>query len=179
MSRKSHQVWLDSAIGSELTENESRELYLISKRQHYEEGKKLFVEGDPAKEIFLILEGEVDVIKLGGSGGQTILATLGPRAILGEMSLLTREKRSATAQVRKSVDLLRIEWDDIEKLFSHHPEVAYKLIVGIARMMAGRLKRINAKVADMMEGAEGAGEQKRSIEEFAVFKKKLFSEWSF
>ena len=50
--------------------------------EEYEEGEKIFVEGDPGKVMYVVLEGEVD-IKV---RGQTIY-TAQPGEIIGEMAL--------------------------------------------------------------------------------------------
>ena len=57
------------------SEAEAREIHYISRREEYGEGEKLFVEGNPAVEIFLIVEGEVDVVKKGVEERPTTLAT--------------------------------------------------------------------------------------------------------
>jgi CRP-like cAMP-binding protein len=178
MSKVDHKVWMESAIGREFTEAEAREIHYICRREEYGEGEKLFVEGNPAVEIFLIVEGEVDVVKKGFEGRPTTLATLGPGAILGEMSLLMQDQRSASAVTRTAAMVLRVEWEHFQKLLKNEPQVAFKVVNGLARLLATRLKRINAKVAELTTLDEPLQDGQR-IEEFASFKKKLMSDWSF
>lgn len=172
-------LWQQSAIGRDMSEAEARELLLLSRREHYALGEALFREGDVAAEFFLIVDGEVDVIKRGHDEKTSVLATLGAGAILGETSLLTREARSATAQARSDATVLRVRWEDFESFLRENPAGAYQIVFGLARLLAMRLKRINAKVADLTTSEGVLPEPDPKFEEFASFKHKLLSEWSF
>jgi CRP-like cAMP-binding protein len=171
------RVWLDSSLGQELSEAEARELYHISRREEYEDGGHLFQEGDPAEELFLIVRGEVQVLKRHGDD-HAVIATLGVGSVVGEMSLLTKTKRGASARSKGDSMVLRVRWKDFEELLSHYPGAAYKMVFSLARILAGRLKSINLKVAELQTDAEKATEGNR-LEEFASFKQKLMSDWSF
>jgi CRP-like cAMP-binding protein len=171
-----HTVWLNSGIGKGLTDGEARELLLISRRESYEDGDSIFSEGDPAAEFFLILEGEVHVLKQRGER-KAIIASLGSGSILGEMSLLQGTDRSATAAVKGDTLVLRVKWNDFEEMLKHSPGAAFKLMHAFARVLAGRLKKINLKVAELTTSERTTDDSR--LEEFANFKQKLLSDWSF
>ncbi len=177
-----HQLWLTSVIGKALTDSEARELFMISRREHYQQGQHLFQEGDDAVALFLLAEGTVEITKgigVAGRGHTTQLASLSAGAIVGEMSLLTKEKRSATAIVMTpTATVLRISWKDFEELLGQNPAVAYKLMYALAGTLASRLRNINARLADMAERNLNHTPHEQ-IEEFQLFKKKIFSDWSF
>lgn len=177
-----HQLWLTSVIGKDLSDTEARELFMISRRESYDKGQRLFEEGEDAVALFLLAEGTVEIVKrIGSAGGgnTTVLASLSAGAIVGEMSLLTKEKRSATAMVTTSTaTVLRISWKDFEEMLGQNPAVAYKLMYALARTLAIRLRNINARLAEMAERNLNHAPHEQ-IEEFQSFKKKLFSDWSF
>ena len=180
MTSVSHELWMNSVLGRELEEGEARELFLISKREAYNKDDLLFRQGDKSRSLYLIVDGEIDIEKDTNNGKVTI-ATLVPGVVLGEMSLLTDEDRSASARVcTENATVLAIAWDDLQKMMSENQSSAYKLIYALSRLLAHRLKRINLKVADMLanrgEGPQRPGEK---LEEFARFKQKLFRDWSF
>src|SRR5437868_1308196 len=116
MTEITHHLWLQSGIGKDLSEAEARELFMNSRRERYTGGDKLFEEGDAPVSFFLIASGEVDVVKRGERGTSTVLATLGTGSVVGEMSLLTGDTRSATAFVKKDATVLRVQWKDFEEL---------------------------------------------------------------
>ena len=60
-------------------------------------GSDLFREGDPGDGLFLVAAGEINVVKRGPAGEHS-LARLAAGGVLGEMSLVTAEARSATGR---------------------------------------------------------------------------------
>ena len=174
----SHHLWLKSVIGKDLLDGEARELFMISRRERYSKGDKLFEEGAEPAELFLLAEGAVDITKKIGDGTM-VIAVLSSGSIVGETSLLTREKRSASAIVSTpTATALRVSWKDFEELLSQNPAVAYKLMYALARVLAMRLRNINMRVVEMSDRTPN-NTPHEEIEEFASFKKKLFSDWSF
>jgi CRP-like cAMP-binding protein len=173
-----HQLWLTSIIGKDLLEGEARELYMISRRERYTKGERLFAEGDEPVALWLLVAGDVEIVKKTG-GVTTTIATLHKGSIVGEMSLLTKERRSASATVTSSEAVtLRIAWKDFEDLLAQNPAVAYKLMYAIARVLSHRLRSINARLHQMAERNLNNAPHEQ-IEEFAAFKNKLFDDWSF
>lgn len=178
MTDINHHIWLESAVGKELSEPEAIELHLLSRREEYRGGQHIFEEGAPAHEFFLIVEGEVEVVQRAENDRVVVLATLGPLSLLGEMSLLSQGNRSATARVKGHAKVLRVEWEACQELLKNNPTAAYKLIYAMARVLAGRLRSVNHKVAELTTSSEPTVED-RKLEEFATFKQKLLSDWSF
>lgn len=175
----SHQLWLKSVLGKDLLDGEARELFMLSRRERYKKGDKLFDEGEDPVALFLVADGTVEVQKRMSNGTPTALASLGPGHIAGEMSLLTREKRSASAIVTSDeATALRVAWKDFEDLLTQNPAVAYKLMYALARVLAARLRGINSRLAEMTERNLNHAPHEQ-IEEFQSFKKKLFNDWSF
>lgn len=88
---------------------------------HYEPGEVVFHEGDAGDSLFMILSGNVEVLK--NSGGQPhVVGALGPGEYFGEMALLGRHPRSATARALTSVDLLVLPATDFSALAGSLPE---------------------------------------------------------
>lgn len=175
----SHLTWLKSVVGKDLTDAEARELFMISARERFSRGDQLFEEGSEPNALFLLADGEVDIMKKLPDGTLHGLATHSAGAVVGEMSLLTREMRSASAVVRSpEATVLRVTWKDLEELLKREPAVAYKLMYALARVLAGRLKTINVRLGDAATRSANNNPHEQ-IEEFQAFKKKLFADWSF
>lgn len=79
-------------------------------------------EGTPADACYLLLEGEVRVLRDGVD-----LALLGPGDLLGEMALLGRSLRAASATTRTPVRALRLEYDVLRRLLHERPRLARSL----------------------------------------------------
>lgn len=78
-------------------------------------GEELFHEGEAGDRAFVIKEGEIEVLKA-STGGQVLLATLGPSEVIGEMAVLEEVPRNASAVARTDVMLVEIKKDDLSSL---------------------------------------------------------------
>ncbi|MGD8289628.1 MAG: cyclic nucleotide-binding domain-containing protein, partial [Gemmatimonadota bacterium] len=88
--------------------------------------------------FFVVVQGAVRI-----SRGQHDLATLGPREGFGEMAILDRETRSATATAKEATTLIRLDRDSFDKAVEANPVVAR----GIYRVLTQRLRNTLAQVA--------------------------------
>jgi CRP-like cAMP-binding protein len=97
MSNAHTAVLKSMALCRALSAGELDAIAAIVDTQEVAAGKDLFREGDPGDGLFLVVSGEIEIIKRGPSGERS-LARLGPGSVLGEMSLITTEARSATGR---------------------------------------------------------------------------------
>jgi CRP-like cAMP-binding protein len=103
----------------------------------------LFIAGDAGDGCYRVEDGLLKVTMVSRSGSERILAFLGPRAIVGEMSIIDGLPRSASVvAVRAAVlsFLSRIEFEDFA---NKHPEV-YKFLL---TLLAARLRETDSTVA--------------------------------
>ena len=82
-----------------------------------ESGSALFDEGDIGDKAYVIAEGELEILKE-SSGRQVRIAVSGPGDVVGEMSLLTAEPRSATARARSDTKLVAIPKSCLDDVLS-------------------------------------------------------------
>jgi CRP-like cAMP-binding protein len=73
----------------------------------FRKGTVLFREGDLGRDMFIVLQGKVQVRKRVGST-ETVLAELSAGEFFGEMALLIGQDRSATVEVIEDSKLLVI-----------------------------------------------------------------------
>ena len=74
----------------------------------YEPGQEVVREGDVGKRLYVISEGEVDVVQAGPDGGEGHLASLGPGQHFGEMAVFSGRRRTATVRARTRVRVLSL-----------------------------------------------------------------------
>ena len=87
----------------------------------------LWREGDPAPDVVLLLEGEVEVTPDGPEGEEVVLRTVGPGAILGEIASMDGSSRGATARASTPCRVLRIPTADFRTLLLRRPDVMEEL----------------------------------------------------
>jgi CRP-like cAMP-binding protein len=112
-------------------------------------GDTLIREGDPGQGVYVVLRGEVAVVRT-EDGAEVELARLGPSEVFGEIALLTREPATATVRAAKpGTSLLFLSRDYFERLLAAVPE----LRTYFERLSEDRLmdQRISRSVIDAYE----------------------------
>lgn len=103
--------------------------------------------GEPGEKYFLLAAGKVDVIQVDKDGTEKVLSALGPGQGVGEMSLLTGEKCSATVRSTDTVKALVINRSDFERML----EAAPQLNRHFNKILADRLRSTNQKLTDVIQ----------------------------
>lgn len=123
-------------------------------------GGDLFREGDPGDGLFLVVAGEINVIKRGPAGEHS-LARLGYGGVLGEMSLVTSEARSATGRALVDTQVLYLPATRFRALLAADSIAAHKMVAAIAEVLARRLATMNGMVLQLA-GKPGSADAERS-----------------
>ena len=100
-------------------------------RSHYEPGQVVFNQGDSPRSFFIILDGQVQVVRR-RSGVEELVATLGPGEYFGEISLLLGVRHTATIRALTSVDLLIMNGNDFTALANSSADFS-NLLGGVMR----------------------------------------------
>ena len=111
-------------------------------------GETVFREGDPAREMYVVLDGEIEVLKKSRRGRETRVAILGPNDTFGEMSIIDMQPRSATVRALGSARLLRISTEEMDALYRHDLKSYTLIVLNIARDLSRRLRVADGLLAD-------------------------------
>lgn len=107
----------------ELLDDKGRDRLLASaERKAFEVGETICKEGETGDEFFLILGGKV-AVAADDFGTSKSVASLGRGGFFGEMSVLTRQPRSATVTVEERADVLVFRRASVEALLADYPVV--------------------------------------------------------
>ena len=112
-------------------------------------GAQLVGEGEPASSVFVVCAGELEVCKRGSHGAEVRLAVLRAGDLVGEMSLIDIQPRSATVRALTPAVLFRLGHAEIARLYGQHPEVYTLLVLNIAREISRRLRVADQKLVEM------------------------------
>ena len=121
----------------------------LAREVHVAPGGLVFAEGEPARSMFIVRQGELEICKRGRDGTEFCLATLQRGDCVGEMSLIDIQPRSATARAVGEATLCVIDQQEIAKLYQTDLEVYTLLVLNIAREISRRLRRADQILADM------------------------------
>ena len=114
---------------------------------HFDNGQVLFHEGDDGDDMYIIQSGRV-AIKKKVKDGDTTLAVLEKGDFFGEMAILERMPRSATAEVIEEGDLIVISGEMFGDMIKANPEIAVRML----RKQSIRLRETNRQVESLMAG---------------------------
>jgi CRP-like cAMP-binding protein len=131
----------------------------------FEPGDVIFSEGDDSREMFVVLEGNVEVVKISPRGGEVKLAALDRGEFLGEMSLLESLPRSATARAVNRVRLLAIQPGGFLLKIRRDPTFAFEIMQSLSR----RIRVTNEALMKAMSRGETSVESLRQIIQGAEF----------
>jgi CRP/FNR family transcriptional regulator, cyclic AMP receptor protein len=112
-------------------------------------GATVFREGDASHTSYmlLVLSGEVSVETADPrGGGQVAISVLGPGNMIGEMGLLDGSPRSATCLASTAVQAGGLSRKALERLIEDNPRVGAKLMVGLSKRLADRLRAMSEQL---------------------------------
>jgi CRP-like cAMP-binding protein len=115
---------------------------------HFKKGQVLFHEGDDGDEMFIIQSGRV-AIKKKVQDGEALLATLEKGDFFGEMALLERMPRSASAEMLDDGDLIVISNEIFGDMIKANPEIAVRML----RKYSLRLRETNRQLEHVLSHA--------------------------
>ncbi len=107
---------------------------------HFEPGEVIVQQGDPAEAVYIIAEGEVEILLAALDGHTMRLGTVGRHSLLGEIAVLCNGRRTATAQAKDRVVTLKIEAKVFLDLLRQSPEIGMQVM----KILAERLERSTA-----------------------------------
>ena len=96
----------------------------------------LFNEGDAGDSCYIVMSGRAEAIKNYGKDNEIILGELKKGDIIGDMALITGEKRSATIKASKLSRLIYISKKSFDKVMYNNP----KALMEVSKALINRLK---------------------------------------
>lgn len=113
----------DSLGGPLLTASQLQEMAAFGSERAVAAGELLFEAGEASLDLFVVLEGEVEIVRSEGAG-EVIVTAFGPGKFIGELGLLTGQRRFLTGRVSRAGRVLVIEQAEFRRLMSVRPALA-------------------------------------------------------
>ena len=129
-----------SEIFQNTAETELVELAGILEEVYLDPNVTLFSKGDPGNCMYFIFNGKMKI-----HDGEHMLAELGANEIVGELSVLDAESRSASATTLEECLLLKLEQEAFYEILMINADI----LKGILKTLCKRLRVINKKSISM------------------------------
>ena len=129
-----------------------RLIAFASKRRFHRAGEEIYREGQVSDGGYVIVSGQVDLVA--GKGNRTVvLASFLQNGLIGELSLVTENRRIATAIARTNVELLFIPREAFRRMLSEYPQLAESLQRRIAANVRAMLSEMSAVETRLQQNA--------------------------
>ena len=139
-----------------------------------EPGVVVMREGERGQGLLVLVEGSTEILKQGWDGGEVPIATVEAPTVVGEMSLITERPHSATVRALTACEFQLLTRSQFDRLIKSESLAAYKVVATLADVIAWRLDRMDEKFVELSRQGGGVA----PVEEIAVLKHKLFTEWN-
>ena len=121
---------------------------IAKQTQHhfFHKGEVIIRQGGRDRRLFIIISGEVEVIKGLGRKNERHLRTLGPHSYFGEMSLIDDLVRSASVVAKGDTQILSLDQWNLRKEIEKYPAMAFELL----QMLSRRIRTIEKSMINML-----------------------------
>jgi CRP-like cAMP-binding protein len=133
-----------------LTSNDWSLINARARRRVFKLGEEIIHQGSLGDSIFILRRGEASV-ELAVTSKRSVLATLGPDDICGDMAFLERGKATATVVARDAeVEADEISASDLREIFEAFPRLGSRFYLSLAIVLAQRLRNTSRELAREM-----------------------------
>ena len=124
------------SIFSSLPDEEVEHLAETLDLKEIPQGMLLLEEDALGDGYYILVTGEVEVIKALGTPDERLLGVRGPGSLFGEMSLFSKDgQHTASVRARTVLQLLEMSPEDLDGLLQRQPKFAYEMIRTISRRL--------------------------------------------
>lgn len=135
----------DVALFAGLDEVHLKELVTRGGRRRFEPQETLFLQGQTAEGLYIVLAGRVRVFKTSSRGREQTLMIMGPGDPVGEVAVLRGENYPATAEALEPAEAFYMPRRAFLDLVSREPEVAMRLLAALS----ARLRSFASLIEDL------------------------------
>jgi hypothetical protein len=127
-----------------LSLRQARVFALLSEIRELRAGEALIREGDPGRDLFLVIQGELSAW-VDRDGARLELSRMTRGDVIGEVGMFAR-RRSANVDATTDAKLLCFDDADLERLTRRYPRIATRIYANLSRAQATRLARATERV---------------------------------
>lgn len=129
----------------DLSEEDLEKIAAISIERKYRKNMIVFMEGEPGDAFYYIKSGKVKVFRTYEDGKEHIINIFGEGEVFGEVTLFNSIPYPASASVYEDAVIGVIKNQDLEKLITGNPDLAFRLI----KVLTRRLLLSQQKIKDL------------------------------
>jgi len=133
----------------------------VAVERSFQPGQVVFEEDSTGREVYLIVEGVVEVVK-GHGTEEMVVATNGPGTFFGEMALIEDRPRFAAIRALEPTRLLEFSERDVRSVLIRQPLLLYQ----VTRLLSARVRETDLKmIADLQRKNQELAQAYRELQE--------------
>ena len=144
-----YKIVRNSLLGSELTEEEARQLAARMGVQHFQNDEFLVKEGDFYQSLFLLAEGKLTVTSLSMEGEENRAYTMKIGDCAGTRAFVKNSPRKATLRSEGATTVYTLTPEDLDNLLDDNPRVAFKVMRALFSITHFNLARASQERAQL------------------------------
>jgi CRP-like cAMP-binding protein len=134
----------DAALFHDLPDDALMALAQHCRYQELPAGHNLFQQSTPGDALYLLTDGQIHLERHYPDGQQVVLTTESPYYVIGELSMLSNQPRTATVVAVADCTLVALERDDFMQVCAEKPAMA----TALTQYLGYRLHRMNLLVRE-------------------------------
>ena len=119
-----------------LSRNITDFLTSYGRKKNYIKGHILANEGEISRNVYIVLEGEAEILKQDGSGTQNVIAQVGQGTIMGEMGVFLDQKRTGTIRAASELTVLEFTNENFLNALKRIPELSFRMFKSLSTKIA-------------------------------------------
>lgn len=139
-----------SALGVELTHEESILLRGVVKVHRLAKGETLISEGEHDDRLYAIAFGKLEVSRPKGGGDEICLQRLEAGVITGELAFIDALERTASVRATSEACVISMRRDSLESLLPRNPTIVYKVMKAIVRSAHRTVQNLDTAYTDFV-----------------------------
>ena len=108
----------------------------------FESGEVIVRQGDPADAVYILAEGEAEVLLTDDQGQDMSLTTMGRHTLFGEIGVLCKGRRTTTVKAKGEVVTYKISSQLFLELVRSSPEIGMQVMTVLAERLERSTERI-------------------------------------
>jgi len=116
-----------------------RKLILLSRLHKYKAGDVIMREGEPASEMYILLDGAVDICITDEDGHRIVKETPKSGRLFGMLRVSEDERRGTSASAKEDSTVLVISWKSIARVARFYPRISSIFFKNLSSILGGSL----------------------------------------
>lgn len=145
----------ETSLCKGLNEAELTRLSEAGQIQQVEAETFLMREGEDSQVLFILLQGEVEILKSDANGQQRQVATQSSGAVIGEMGLFLERSRKASVRAVTPCKLFVFKKEKLQQLINQGDSLVAKIAINLGQIVSYKLETFNDEVIKLLSQHDG------------------------